>query len=400
MTAYGYIRQSRRADLDVAMSPDQQRQDIATLARRDGVEVATVFEDLGRSGGKGKERHRLGYRELLAAIESGDASVVYAKSLTRLGRSRNELLRVLDLAEDHGCRIVTMKEGAMDPTTPIGNAQFGMMAVFAQLERDFAVERAKDNVASRRARGEKMGRRTYGTADGEDPAVIVDAFREAGSYNGAAAELNRRGLRSMLGRDWTPTSVRILVEREAPELVPLRGRSGSRSSASFVLNGLLRCPCGAFLTGTTSHGGKYVRYHCHRAAHIAGHGRPSSVAEANVLPWIKAEAARLQAPADVEADGAEDQRAALEAKRARIIDMAADGTIDKADRDRRLEAVADELDQLTATARVLDVPALDWTWPPATVNGVLRALWSHVELDADLRPVRAAWTVPEWRSEA
>lgn len=394
MAAYGYIRQSRRADLDVAMSPEQQREDIATLARRDGVDVAAVFEDLGRSGGKGKERFRVGYRDLLAAIESGAASVVYAKSLTRLGRSRNELLRVLDLAEDHGCRIVTMKEGAMDPTTPIGNAQFGMMAVFAQLERDFAVERAKDNVASRRARGERMGRRTYGTAEGEDPAVVVDAFRQAGSYNGAAVILNRAGVPTVLGRQWSPTSVKVLVAREAPELAPIRGRAGSPSAASFALNGLLRCPCGGTLTGTTSHAGKYVRYHCHRAPADPSHPRPVSVAEANVLPWAKAEAARLRVPDAVEADGQEAERAALEAKHERILDMYADGMIDKGGRDERLAAVAEQLDGLRAAARVIDVPSIDWTWSPATVNGILRALWDHVELGVDLRPVGASWRLP------
>jgi DNA invertase Pin-like site-specific DNA recombinase len=68
MSAYGYFRQSRRADLDVDLSPEQQRRDIEALAARDGATIAAIFEDLGKSGGRGKEQRRHGYQELLGAI--------------------------------------------------------------------------------------------------------------------------------------------------------------------------------------------------------------------------------------------------------------------------------------------------------------------------------------------
>jgi hypothetical protein len=44
------------------------------------------------------------------------------------------------------------------------------------------------------------------------------------------------------------------------------------------------------------------------------------------------------------------------------------------------------------------VPAIDWSWPAERINGVLRAMWEHVELDDRMRPVRAEWLVPEWRA--
>ena len=44
--------------------------------------------------------------------------------------------------------------------------------------------------------------------------------------------------------------------------------------------------------------------------------------------------------------------------------------------------------------------AVDWSWPPAQVNTVLRALWSEVTLGPDLRPVAATWTVPELRARS
>jgi hypothetical protein len=58
------------------------------------------------------------------------------------------------------------------------------------------------------------------------------------------------------------------------------------------------------------------------------------------------------------------------------------------------------LDELEAAAEVVDIPpVIDWeAWKPEDINAVLRAMWRHVELDADLMPVRVEWIVPEWRA--
>lgn len=111
MTAIGYIRQSRRADLDVALSRYSQLAAIQRMATADGVDVQ-IMEDLGRSGGRGKERLRPAYQQLLSAIEAGGVDAVYAISLTRLARSTSELIRVADLAQDHGVRLVIL-DGAL-----------------------------------------------------------------------------------------------------------------------------------------------------------------------------------------------------------------------------------------------------------------------------------------------
>lgn len=398
MTAIGYIRQSRRADLDVALSPEQQRRDIDTLAARDGVTVSAVYEDLGRSGGRGKERLRAGYQDVLAAIESGGATTIYTKTLTRLGRSVRELYRVLELCEAHGCRIVTMKEGVMDPRTPIGRAQFGMLAVFAEFERDLAVERARDNVASRRARGETMGRRTYGTKAGESPERVVAAYEEAGSFNGAAAILNRAGVRTVLNRTWSPSSIRILVAREAPGLIVPHGRKGAKVGTGFLFSGLLVCPgCRGILTAGHLQRGRYVRYHCHRAPAEPDHPRPYSIGESKVLPWLRIEAARLRPPDDLVAlsDRTDEERIALEQRRERIRVAWVNGLYRDEESMAAEKAIVDEaITRLDLQGRVVEIPPVAWDRPALEVNRALRVLWDHVELDANLRPVRVEWALP------
>ena len=72
--------------------------------------------------------------------------------------------------------------------------------------------------------------------------------------------------------------------------------------------------------------------------------------------------------------------------------------IGKAERDSKLLAIASELEWLSVAEELVDVPRLDWSAPPADVNRVVRAMWSVIELGTDLRPIRAEWLVPEWRS--
>ena len=61
-----------------------------------------------------------------------------------------------------------------------------------------------------------------------------------------------------------------------------------------------------------------------------------------------------------------------------MIDNYEDALIDKAERDAKLLKIGDELVNLDAADRVLDVPpAIDWSWEPKAVNAVLRAMGSH-----------------------
>ena len=219
----------------------------------------------------------------------------------------------------------------LDPTTPIGRAQLGMLAVFAEFEHELLAERARDTARTRRSRCERLGRVPYGAKGAEDPAVVVDAFRAAGSYSGAAKLLNAVGMPSSLGRGWSGTAVRLVVTREEPAAAPRSPRRGARSRGAFPLSGLLRCHCGATLTGGTMHGGRHTRYHCHRSAADPAHARPGSVAASFLEPFVRS-AVDARAPSGV-----------------------------------------------------------DWSLPAAEVNRVLREQIEYVQLGPDLRPTSVHW---------
>jgi hypothetical protein len=143
----------------------------------------------------------------------------------------------------------------------------------------------------------------------------------------------------------------------------------------------------------------YVIYRCHASRYVPGHTRPYSVPEHLILPWIKEEAGRLRTPERVQlAEKNAAARANLEARRLRVLDLYEAGHIETSDRDRRLAAVADELAKIETAERLVEVPELDWSWPADRVNGVLRAIWEHVQLDQAMRPSTAQWLVPKWRT--
>ena len=96
---------------------------------------------------------------------------------------------------------------------------------------------------------------------------------------------------------------------------------------------------------------------------------------------------------------ADDQaRVELTARRDRLIESYIEGLIDRPSRDQRLQVIDEQLAKLDTTGRLVAIPEIDWTWPTGELNVVLRSVLHHVELDEQMRPIRAEWLVPEWRA--
>jgi DNA invertase Pin-like site-specific DNA recombinase len=88
-------------------------------------------------------------------IEAGDTLVVY--KLDRLARSTVKLIQVLDEIKRKGGELVSINDN-IDTTTAAGKALFGMLAVFAEFERNIIIERTQAGLKAARARGRKGGR--------------------------------------------------------------------------------------------------------------------------------------------------------------------------------------------------------------------------------------------------
>lgn len=122
-------------------------------------------------------KERPARQRLIDAAKRREVDDIVVWRLDRWGRSLPDLVTTLrDLtAVDVG--FVSLSE-ALDLTTPSGRALAGMLAVFAEFERDILRERVKAGIAQARKDGKPHGRpRTAGRLVGEMRALRKKGVR-------------------------------------------------------------------------------------------------------------------------------------------------------------------------------------------------------------------------------
>lgn len=90
----------------------------------------------------------------LMDAREGDTFIVW--KLDRLGRNVVDLYRKMEDMAKRGVKFRSIMD-QFDTSTAMGKAMFGMMAVFAQFERDQTIERTKRGLQAARERGFKPG---------------------------------------------------------------------------------------------------------------------------------------------------------------------------------------------------------------------------------------------------
>jgi putative DNA-invertase from lambdoid prophage Rac len=127
-----------------------------------GWELARPIKDVG-SGAK----DRPGRESLLQAARRREVDVIVVWRLDRWGRSVADLMMTLRELTDLGVGFVSLTE-ALDLTTPTGRAMAGLLAVFAEFEREILRERVRAGIAQDRKDGRPHGRpRTASLKAGE-----------------------------------------------------------------------------------------------------------------------------------------------------------------------------------------------------------------------------------------
>jgi len=117
-----------------------------------GWSLVRQFQDVG-SGAKERPQREA----LLKAARRRELDVVIVWRLDRWGRSLADLVMTLQELIELGVGFVSLTE-AMDLTTPSGRAMAGLLAVFAEFEREILRERVKAGIAQARQEGRPHGR--------------------------------------------------------------------------------------------------------------------------------------------------------------------------------------------------------------------------------------------------
>lgn len=104
----------------------------------------------------GKNTNRPKLLEMLDYIREGD--IVYIKDFSRLARSTQDLLRIIEKLKNKNVKLVSIKE-QLDTSTPSGKLMVTMLGAIYEFERDNLLERQKDGIAQAKKEGKYKGRK-------------------------------------------------------------------------------------------------------------------------------------------------------------------------------------------------------------------------------------------------
>lgn len=169
-----------------------QNRAMREYAARRGWTIAMQVREVNSGAAKREARERL-----LEAARRREIDIILVWRLDRWGRSVTDLLATLQELEYLGVGFVSLTE-ALDLTTPAGRAMAGLLAIFAEFEREILRERTRAGLAHAREIGKRLGRPATAAVHGAE----VRKLHSAGiSKSEIARRLNigRTSVRRILG---------------------------------------------------------------------------------------------------------------------------------------------------------------------------------------------------------
>ena len=112
-----------------------------------------------------KDTNRPQLQAMLDYAREGDT--IYIHDFSRFARSTADLLQLVQLLQDKGIHLVSVKE-AIDTNTPTGRLMLTMIAAINQFERENLLERQREGIAIAKEQGKYKGRKQ----------IIIEDFAE------------------------------------------------------------------------------------------------------------------------------------------------------------------------------------------------------------------------------
>ena len=176
-----YARQS--VEKKDSLSIDGQIKQCELMLKK---ENPLVYKDEGFSG---KNTDRPALKRLIQDIELGKIEKVIVYKLDRISRNITDFYKLYEIMEKNKCEFVSTSE-YFDTSSAMGRAMMGILAIFAQMERENIQKRVKDNYYFRTA--------------------------QTGSWAGGPAPYGFKNGKNEFGK---PTLIPIKEEIEAVELM-------------------------------------------------------------------------------------------------------------------------------------------------------------------------------------
>lgn len=233
-----YLRISRDTE-GQGLGVARQLADCKALAEQRGWPVIPEpYTDNDLSAYSGKPRPA--YLRLLEDVRAGRVRRIVAWHPDRLHRSPLEFEGFLDLVQETGCQVETVRSGAVDLSTPSGRLNARVLGDFARYESEHKSERVRAKLQQNAEAGKHHGgSRPYGWQhdrvtlhEGEVAYVRlgVSLLLGGNSMKAVVRALNQAGSRNTLGGLWQDVTLRSTL---------LRARNaGLRTHHGQVLDGV------------------------------------------------------------------------------------------------------------------------------------------------------------------
>ena len=216
-----YARVSTQEQAMNGHSIDEQIERMHKYANAMGWTVFKTYVDAGFSGAN---TNRPNLQNLIKDVKDKRVDKVLVYKLDRLSRSQKDtLLLIDDVFLANGADFVSMSEN-FDTSTPFGRAMIGILAVFAQLEREQIKERMLMGKEARAKSGKFGGKIPIGY-DYIDKQLVVNEFEKmqivkifqdyanGHSIKRITKDLNEAGFSHKFGK-WIPQTVNDVLNHK------------------------------------------------------------------------------------------------------------------------------------------------------------------------------------------
>ncbi len=332
-----YLRVSTEEQALQGFSIDNQRERLIAFCASQGWDNYRLYIDDGQTGTK---LSRPAMERLIVHAKNGMIKTVVVYKLDRLSRKQKDVLYLLEDVFDKNDVAFKSATEPFDTSTPLGKATIGILAVFAQLERDMIIERTRSGRRQRISQGMWSGGRIpYGylwdrpnrkliinpeQADivrqiyrmylqGQSLAALSDWFTSRVSV----IKLDHSGIKKFLSRaiytGRLSTGTGGLVDGTHEAIIDLqlydmvqteleRRSDGASPVGKHLLTGLCRCGlCGGPIVcvGSRRHGKSYRYYAC-KDQHVRtrdrsgkGYCKLGYTRQDKLEPWIVSKIMKL-----------------------------------------------------------------------------------------------------------
>ncbi|OEH86582.1 resolvase [Desulfuribacillus stibiiarsenatis] len=219
-----YCRVSTDEQAREGVSLDEQQVRLKAYCRAMGWDLTPlVFVDDGYSA-KSTDRPQL--NKLLAKVKAGELSKIMVTKLDRMSRRLLDLLKMIDLFQEHDVSFISISE-SFDTNTPSGRLTLQVLGAVAEFERERIRERVFENMIHAAKGGKWLTQSPYGyrlfdkeLVIHEEEAKIVKRVYEAYLDKGmgcfaVAKMLNKEGIPSRFNKEWSLRSVKLMLTNPA-----------------------------------------------------------------------------------------------------------------------------------------------------------------------------------------